>query len=312
MKRILPSLFLLATGLAALAQSPQAPAPPAAPAQAAAKPAGVPLTLKDGKTLFAAALKRDGNKVMVTMLMPSSPASGASDPAAAPPTAMVQIGYPVDSITKIDFPEPAQLKTAPELLLHGKGTEALLQIEPIAQYYEPFRDIPGNRWTQAAMLKLSALLALQRDKEAEALIGQLSQSSKNPEAVLSARVQMAVIRTRKKDFEPALAVFETAIKESTAPETLAHAWLNKGHISLERGAFEPALISYLRIPVMYPDQQLLLPQAMLGSARAYRGLDDKTHAKRAFEDVVAMYPDTPEAAAAKTELTKLNPSNSKP
>ena len=78
-----------------------------------------------------------------------------------------EVGYQASTIAKIDFPEPPQLKTTAAFLSQGQPEKALADIEPVVKYYEPFRDIPGNWWAQAALLKVSALSGMQLDKEAE-------------------------------------------------------------------------------------------------------------------------------------------------
>ena len=50
-----------------------------------------------------------------------------------------------------------------------KGAEggALGEIDQVVTFYEPFKDVPGAWWAQAALIKVSALSALHRDAEAE-------------------------------------------------------------------------------------------------------------------------------------------------
>jgi tetratricopeptide (TPR) repeat protein len=224
----------------------------------------------------------------------------------------IELGYPVSSIAKIEFPEPSELKSVPDLLLHGKATEALTQLGPVVQSQEPFRAIPGNWWVQAAQLKLTALLSLQRDFESESLIQQLSQLANNPDATWTAKVQKAAMEARKKNYDSATAVFDSAIAECKSPEILAYAWLNKAHILLAKRAFEPALLAYLRISVLYPNQRFLLPAALIGSAHAYRGLGDENEARRTLTEEASKYPDAPETAAAKAELEKFKSDNTTP
>jgi TolA-binding protein len=44
---------------------------------------------------------------------------------------------------------------------------------------------------------------------------------------------------------------------------------------------------------------------LLGSGRAYARLDDAARAKKSFNDLMTAYPQSPEAAVAKSELEKI-------
>jgi tetratricopeptide (TPR) repeat protein len=251
---------------------------------------GIVIDMKDGKTVSASALRRAGDKVMATVQVGTG--SG-------------EVGYDVAAIARIEFPEPPQIRAASDFLLHGKATDALVQIGQVVLYYTPFKDIPGNWWAPAANLKLKALVALKNDDQAEMLVKEIADASTDPDVVLSARVQMAAGWARKGQNEKALVVFDEAIKQGGSDETRALAWLNKGLSLSATKEWDGALLAYLHVPVLYPEQKLLMPQALLGSARAYRQLDDKANAEKACNEIIRTFSTTPEAAAAKAELQKI-------
>jgi tetratricopeptide (TPR) repeat protein len=276
MRRLSLALALLAAAPAVVAQQPQT---------------GVTIVLKDGKTVTAPRLRRNGANVMVAVQI----GAGAGE-----------VGYAVSSIAKIEFPEPPEIKRARDFLAEGKAGEALGVLRPVMDNQEPFRDVPGNWWQQAAQLKLGALVAAGRDSEAEMLIGQLEQSSTDPETLGMAKVQQAASWARKGRHEKALPVYDAALKEAKSRDTLAFAWLNKGHSLLALRKWEPAILAYLQVPVFYSDSKLLVPQALLGSARAMAGLLDYASATAKYNEIIETFPASPEAATAKTELEKLN------
>ena len=266
--------------------------------------AGVTILLRDGKSITATSVRREGNNVMASVALNFTASSGAA------PAGAAQIGYPVSSIAKIDFPEPPQIKGARENLARGKAEEALTQIEPIVAFYQPFRDVPGNWWTPSALVKLNALVSLHREGEAEAMIAHLSQTGSDPEAALAARVQLAAGWARKGDSSKALTVFDAAIKQSKTGETLAQAWVGKGNALLAGKEFADALRAFLHVPVFYPEQKLVMPGALLGSAKAYLALEDAANGKNALGDLTIHYPESPEAAIAKEELQKMEKTKS--
>jgi len=48
-----------------------------------------------------------------------------------------------------------------------------------------------------------------------------------------------------------------------------------------------------------------MPPALLGSARAFRGLDDLERAKKSLADLTTEFPKSPQAEIAQAELKKL-------
>ena len=66
--------------------------------------------------------------------------------------------------------------------------KALADIEPVVKYYEPFRDLAGNFWAQAALLKVSALAGMQLDKEAETLGDEIRKNVTDPETARAAQL----------------------------------------------------------------------------------------------------------------------------
>jgi len=264
----------------------------ASPAQPASTPApnGIKIIFKDGTIVSTTSLRLAGDNVMATVQV----GNGTGE-----------IGYQVENIVKIDFPEPPQIATATGLLEQGKDAEALGQLEPVEAYYLPFKDLPGNYWLPAARLKLKALVDLQRDREAEALVADIVKASSDPEATRIAHLLIAENWARKGDHAKALAVYNEVINTSTNEETLARAWLNKGEVLLVLKEYNYALLACLHLPVFYPDQKLLMPQALLGCVRAYIGVDDAADAGKAAQNLTEQFPNSPEATTAKKEMQKI-------
>lgn len=249
------------------------------------------ILLKDGKSVVATKLRRSEGNVMATVQVG---------------TGTGEIGYAVATIAKIDFPEPSQLKTAADLMAQGKAKDALFQIEPLVVYYAPFRDVPGNWWTPAVRVKLEALVALKRDADAAALVDDIVKNAADPEAARAARVLVAASQARKGQYEKAISTCDDVIKSGNDPGTLAQAWVTKGRSHLALKDWDSALLAYLHVPVFYPEQTRLLPQVLLGSAKAYKGMEDLPNAEKTLNELVAQYPASAEATEAKNDLKKLN------
>jgi TolA-binding protein len=253
------------------------------------------ILLKDGRVIAGSEVRRSGDQVLVKTQV------GAT---------VGDVGFPVSGITKIEFAQPAELTAATELLLAGKAGEASTKIDPVLRSQGAFKDIEGNWWAQAAQVKLTALAATHGDADADALIKEMLNTRADPEVVLYAKVREAASVSRKGDRKSAIAECEGVLKESKRKETIADAWYVKGTAHLMQGEFDSALLALLHIPVFYPDQKLIMPGVLLACAKAYTGNSDYDNAKASIEELMKNYPDSAEAAQARSELKKLETKSS--
>ena len=248
------------------------------------------ILLKTGQAIETKGARRSGDMVMIKVRVGAS--SG-------------EVGYRASTIAKIDFREPLQLKTTAAFLSQGQAEKALAEIEPIVKSYEPFRDIPGNWWATAALLKVSALSGMQLDKEAEKLGDEIRKNVIDPETARAAQLQLVAGLVRKDEYDKALQLCDNVIKESTKAEVLAEAWVDKGDVFLAQRQWDAAALAYLHVPVFYQEEKRWMPPALLGSARAFRSLEDLEEARRSLNDLTAGYPKSAQAEIAQTELQKL-------
>ncbi len=253
--------------------------------------------MKDGREVTAKSLRRQGDTIMATVQL--APAQDGQQAQTG------ELGYPIAQISKIDFPDPPQLAAATDLIIRGKISEAFLQLDPVIHYYEGFRDAPGSWWMDAAVLKVLAQLADGRDKDASALIDSISRTATEPDAVAYAKALAALNVARHGDPAIAMEMCKPVIKDGVRPEALAVAYLAEGESHLARKEWEQALMDFLKIPVFYPDEKLFLPQSMIGSCRAYTGLQDFARAKTTLTDLTTTYAGSREAQQAKVELEKV-------
>ncbi|HEY1581898.1 MAG TPA: tetratricopeptide repeat protein [Chthoniobacterales bacterium] len=251
---------------------------------------GQNILLKIGQTIETKGVRRDGDVVMGKIQIGSS--SG-------------EVGYQLSTISKIDFPEPPQLKSAAGFLSQGEPEKALADIEPVVKYYQPFRDVTGNYWAQAALLKVSALGGMQLDKEAAALGEEIRQHVTDPETARAAQLQLVPGLIRQEDYPKALQLCDVVIKESSRGDVLAEAWVLKGDACFAQRRWDSAVLAYLHVPVFYQDEKRWMPPALLGSARAFRGLEDLESARKSFNDLAAGFPKSAQAEIARAELKKL-------
>lgn len=267
---------------------------------ASAHAQSVSIYLKDGQVIPAEGMRRDGGSVLARIKTPSGGEG--------------EIGYPVENILRIEFPEPPVLKSAREILKTGKTEEAARQIAPVLAYYSPFRDVPGNWWTPLALLQADAFTRLAREREADALLNEIARlGGTSAEILRTIKIKQAANVEHHGDHRKALNVLEPMVKDLTNPPyELSEAWLTIGLARLALHDYRPALLAFLHVSVFTPEQTLLMPPALLGSAGAYVGLEDISRAQAALKQLTETYPDSPEAADAKTRLQKLAARGPKP
>jgi tetratricopeptide (TPR) repeat protein len=276
MKRLLPLLIAVALTMPAMAQN---------------------IYLKDGTVITTKGVRRAGDDIMASVDLPSP------QPGQAPISG--ELGYAIAQISKIDFPQPDALNTAPGLINSGNPAGALEQLQPVLAYYNGFGDVPGSWWAQATVLDIQALNRMGRYDDAENLASQMAHAAANPESARAADVYLAAGMARRGDYARAMQIYDEILNEGSRPETLAPAAVNKGLGHLARQEWEDALLALLQVPVFYPQEQVLMPDVLLGSAQAYIGLRDFTRAKTALDELTNTYAQTPQAAQAQAEMKRL-------
>lgn len=295
-KKILCTVVVAFGGLAS-------PAP--APAQqAAAQPLDPPrLELADGRILYPKAMRRERDNIIATLETP--PAQPGGTPGRG------DFGFALKDIYTLYFPKPAVIDKGPEMISGGRAAQALTLIETELKFYAGLRDAPGSWWDELVPLQIQALLALRKEKEAGEAAATFAQLASSDENKLISQAFTAVSKTRKGEHEASLKMYDAAYKATKRQDILGLIAVNKGDSLVALGdalkakgeveaaakRYEGALLSYLRIPALYPSQRQYLPQSTIGAARAYFGMDDFDRALTAIKELREGFPGTPEAEA---------------
>ncbi len=244
--------------------------------------------LKDGRALPAAEVTlKNGN-----LVRPLAEGGG-------------EISFPLSQVVRLDWPEPEELEQARVLLAAGKGAEAEEKVTPVYRQFAPFSKLPGSWWSDAALIRARALLAQQKTADAERAARELMSGSTDTDTVASAQLIMARVQMNLNKPDIADAMLDEIMRKDASSETEARAAILRGDIAFARKEFEKAIELYLLVPVFYGTEDAVMPVALLGSARSYRGYGDTARAERAYLDIIVTYPNSAEAATAKTESANL-------
>ncbi len=120
---------------------------------------------------------------------------------------------------------------------------------------------------------------------------------------MAAKLQLALLDPPK-DPAAALSSYDAIINASSDARTLTLAWLAKGDIHWAQHEFDEALMAYLTVVVFYPDHNPQVPRALWGAAQSYAKLKDSDNQDLTLHELVKNYPDNPETALARVELSK--------
>jgi hypothetical protein len=97
-------------------------------------------------------------------------------------------------------------------------------------------------------------------------------------------------------------MLEVLMRKEVSGEIAAGAAVLRGDIAYEIKDFERALEFYLLVPAFYGNEVEVMPAALLGSARSFRGYGDSARTERAYLDLIAAFPSSAEAILAKREM----------
>lgn len=210
-----------------------------------------------------------------------------------------ELTLPISSLSRIDWPAPPVLVEAEADLAAGRPADALKKIDGPLVAQEIFRDVPGSWWNQGAVIKAIALARLAREEEADVLLERLRRTKAVPEDI--SRVEVAIIDqlVSAGKIDAVNARLEKLQSTVTDDSGLAAIALTKGRLFERAGKSEEALLSYLRVPVLYPAEMDMQPAALLGAATAYKKLGDETRAAATLQTLATRFPNSPEAAQSR-------------
>lgn len=214
----------------------------------------------------------------------------------------------------IEWPAINAMTEAKNFILRGESSKALDIIEPVLRTFDKVRVVRGSPWIKAATIKLDALDRMENDAAIGSFLATLDSvdDGSNPELTSKIKLAKLLMRARKGEHEGVVTDATSLISQSDDPDVLARLHLLKGGSLLALKRYEPAMNTFLRVPVFYGAQQEHLPKALLGAAKAFRGMDSPVTRSQRLEEVsnrylrelIATFPVSKEAEEAKKLLPK--------
>ncbi len=218
----------------------------------------------------------------------------------------------LSEVTEIVWPMPARLQEAQDNVNRGEPAKALDNAEAVIKFFEPLKNVPGSWWIKASLIKLDALDRLENDAATNSFLAvfEKEEAAKEPEVATQIQLARLMLRARKGEHEAVIREATDLLSKVDSSELQARLHLTKGNSLLAAKKYEAAMTTFLRVPVFFGSENELIPKALLGAARAFRGMDSpalrdqklEAVSNRYLYDVIVSYPVSKEAEEAKKLL----------
>lgn len=218
----------------------------------------------------------------------------------------------LSEVTEVVWPMPARLQEAQDNVNRGEPAKALDNAEAVIKFFEPLKNVPGSWWIKASLIKLDALDRLENDAATNSFLAafEKEEAAKEPEVATQIQLARLMLRARKGEHEAVIREATDLLTKVDSSELQARLHLTKGNSLLAAKKYEAAMTTFLRVPVFFGSETEFIPKALLGAARAFRGMDSpalrdqklEAVSNRYLYDVIVSYPVSKEAEEAKKML----------
>jgi hypothetical protein len=224
----------------------------------------------------------------------------------------VTLSRKLSEVTEVIWPLPARLREAQANVNRGEPAKALDNVEAVLKLFEPVKNVPGSWWVKASIVKLDALDRLENDAATAAFLDNFEkeEAAKLPEVATQIQLARLMQRARKGEHEAVVKEATELLAKVDSAELQARLHIVKGNSLYASKKYEAAMTTYLRVPVFFGSETELIPKALLGAARSFRGMDSpalrdqklESVSNRYLYDVIVSFPVSREAEEAKKML----------
>lgn len=214
----------------------------------------------------------------------------------------------LSSVSRLEWPAPEELTKGTELLAGGKTEEGLAMLKKGREFFEPFKDIPGNYFSE---LSLAYVEALNQANKTDDVI-KLMPAIKKLKLTESQKTQLNIIQlnadrqTGAKSPDSIIADARNILDVSDDSAVCASLWMLVGDTQVKLKKYEDALFSYLRVPVFYGTQIQRVPEAEIAAARCLAKMRRFEDASSYYKRLQETYTGSNIAEVAKTEEASIH------
>ncbi len=166
------------------------------------------------------------------------------------------------------------------------------------------RALPDYPKPERIKLKIAECTQKAGDVEkALQLYDAVAQTAPQSTESVEARWNMAQIHESRGETDKAIALYEAAANADTS-EKAARARFRLGELFEQRGDFDAAARHYMRIAILMLHEELS-PESLLRAARCFEQAGKIDQAKKAYQELIAEFPQSAQAAQATESLQRL-------
>jgi tetratricopeptide (TPR) repeat protein len=189
----------------------------------------------------------------------------------------------LSTVDRMEWPRPEELVQASDMMAAGKTKEALEVLAKGRAFFEPFKDINGNWYSEIALAQLEAMSSSDDFTAALKALTEAQRLKLTEEQKLRLKIiKLNIDRQASSDYAGIVAQAENILAESTDSSVGASVWMIIGDVYTKQKDFEKALMAYLHVPVFYGTQVQKVPEAELAAARTLVKM-------RRFEDATGYF-----------------------
>ncbi|MDD4879000.1 MAG: tetratricopeptide repeat protein [Candidatus Omnitrophica bacterium] len=206
---------------------------------------------------------------------------------------------PLTKISTFRIEAPDYFRTAEDYYLAKKYEEAY------ALYLKAIQKYGGFSWGEEAYFKAADCQVKIGDvPKAIELYNDYIGDYPDAKSVNKARMNLAALLSGKGDYDGVIKIYDAVIRskdESSRPD----AYYGIAGSYFAKGAYEQALVNYLRVEVLYYDRSDLVANAKFKSGECYEKLGEDEKALVTYREIIAGFPKSGFAGKSKAKLEKL-------
>ncbi|MFA6356147.1 MAG: tetratricopeptide repeat protein [Candidatus Omnitrophota bacterium] len=123
-------------------------------------------------------------------------------------------------------------------------------------------------------------------------------------SVNRARMKLAVILAKDGDYDGAVKAYDAVIRSRDEAQRL-DAYYGSAEAYFSKGAYEQALVNYLKIAVLYYDKGKIASEAKFKSGECYEKLGERKMALVTYKEIVEEYPKSEVAVKSEAKIKEL-------
>lgn len=206
--------------------------------------------------------------------------------------------FPRADIAEVFLEKPAGFASAEVFFNKNNYPRAIELFTKIIKEYSNYD------WAQKSLAYVArANMKLKKWAMAEKALRDYLKKYPGAKDTVELNISLAMTLTEQGRFDKAAALYNGTLKMKIEEALQARVQYGLAELYLSKEEYEPALMAYLRVLVLFSEQKEVAPGAMLKAGLCYEKLGDIVRARQIYEEIIADYPKTTQAKQAKKRIS---------